>query len=224
MSVFAPKYHIGALTDENITEGRMSTVGRTGQHHEITVYFSGEQYGVTVKGEERILDSGKRLEIRSFRNTDGCTVKILTPDDVIGIFYLHQSGIISVDRHKGLAFFIYKLNLIFIKIPMNCIFAASHVDIRNTVDLFPTEHADEFITVRHYGTVEDSGYSFYRISANNRVLTISPYRCSGMVFGFILPGYIRYCRADHLNLAHSGYLISVLFILLPVLRTLHFCE
>ena len=82
MSVFAPEYHIGALTDENITEGRMSAVGRAGQHHEIAVYFSGEQYGVTVKRKERILDSGKRLEILGFRNTDGCAVEILTLDDV----------------------------------------------------------------------------------------------------------------------------------------------
>ncbi len=138
----------------------MSAVGRAGQHHEITVYFSGEQYSVTVKGKERILDSGKRLEIRSFRNTDGCAVKILTPDDIVGIFYLHQSGIISVNRHERACLLHLQTESYLIKIPVNCIFAASHVDIRNTVDLFPTEHADEFITVRHYGTVEDSGYSF----------------------------------------------------------------
>ena len=125
MSVFAPEYHIGALTDENITEGRMSAVGRAGQHHEIAVYFSGEQYGVTVKRKERILDSGKRLEILGFRNTDGCAVEILTPDNIIGILHLHKSGIICINRHERLAFFIYELDLILIKIPVNSILAAS---------------------------------------------------------------------------------------------------
>ena len=55
--MFAPEYHIGALTDKDVTERRMSTVGRAGQHHEIAMYYSGKQYGVTVKGKERILDS-----------------------------------------------------------------------------------------------------------------------------------------------------------------------
>ena len=125
MSVFAPVYHIRALTDKDISERCMSAVGRTGQHHEIAVYFSGEQYGVTVKGKERILDSYKRLEIRGFRNTDGCAVEILTPDDIVGIFYLYQSGIICINRHERLAFFIYELDLILIKIPVNSILATS---------------------------------------------------------------------------------------------------
>ena len=223
VSVFAPVYHIRALADENITERRMSAVGRAGQHHEIAVYFSGKEYCITVERQERIFNSYKSLEICSLGDTDGCTIEILTPDDVIGIFYLHQSGIVGVDRHKRLALFIYKRNLILLEIPVNGILAAPQIDIRNTVDLFPTEHTDKFITVRHYRTVENSGYSFYRISANDRVLCVSPYRCSGMSFGFILPGYLGYGLADHLYFTHSSYLISVLFILLPVLRTLHFC-
>ena len=125
MSVFAPEYHIGALTDKDVSERSVSTVGRTGQHHEITVYFSGEQYRITVERQERIFNSYKSLEICRLCNTDRCTVEILTPDDIVGIFYLYQSGIICINRHERLAFFIYELDLILIKIPVNSILAAS---------------------------------------------------------------------------------------------------
>ena len=63
----------------------MSRIGRSRQHKEIAVYLSGEQNRITVERKEGILDPGKGLEILCLCHTYRSTVKVCTPDDIIGI-------------------------------------------------------------------------------------------------------------------------------------------
>ena len=178
MTVFSPVGEIRTLTDKNIAERCVAAVGRSREQHEIAADLAREQHRIPVKRQERILDSGKCLKIRCLRHTDRCAVEILTPDNIVGILHLHKSRIISVDRHEGLTVLVHKVNLVFLKIPVDGILASSQIDIRNSVRLFSAEDADELIPVRHYRTVEDSRHALHRISADDRVLLVSPYRCS----------------------------------------------
>ena len=51
--------------------------------------FRGEQTnGIPVKRQEWIFNPNKGLEIGGLCHTNGCTVSILTPDNIIGIFDL----------------------------------------------------------------------------------------------------------------------------------------
>ena len=138
--------------------------------------FSREEHSVPVKWEERIFNPCKCTEVGGLCHTDCCAVKVLAPNYVIGILYFYQSWIICIYWHKGFPVFVNKLYFIFFKIPMDCIFASSHIDIWNTIGLFSTEYSDEFISIRHYCTVKDSCYSINWISSNDWVLCITPYR------------------------------------------------
>ena len=80
---------IRALTYEDITEWCMSTIGWTGKHHKVSIDLSWEQYCITVKWEEWILNSCECLEILCLCHTDCCSVEILTPDNVICVFYFY---------------------------------------------------------------------------------------------------------------------------------------
>jgi hypothetical protein len=112
--------------------------------------------GITIEWEERILNPCKRLEICCFCHADCCSVEILTPDDIIGVFYFYKSWIICIDWHKWIAVFIYEWNLVFFKIPVDGIFAVSKINIWNTIGLLSTEHTDESITIWHNRTVKNS--------------------------------------------------------------------
>lgn len=53
-----------------------------------------------------------------------------------------------------------KLDLIFFKIPMDRVFASSHINVWDSVGLFSTEHADELSFIRHNSTVKNTCHPF----------------------------------------------------------------
>ena len=202
MTVFSPVSQVRALRKEDISEWCMSAVARTGKHYKVSIDFSREQNCISVKWKERILNSYKSFEICCFCHTDRCTVEILAPDDIVSIFYFYKTRIVSIYRHEFFPVFIYELNLIFIKVPVNSIFASAKVNIRDSVCLLTTEHTDEFSFIRNYCTVENSCNFFDRISSDDRVFVISPYRSSHKFCRFFLPRYVWHCRSDNFNFAH----------------------
>lgn len=208
MSVLAPVGQIRALAHKNITERRMSAVGRAGQQHEIAVNLAREKYRVAVERKERILNSRKRLKISRLRHTDRRAVEILTPDNIISILYLHQTRIVCVYRHERFSVLVHEIDLVLVEIPVNRILASSEINIRNAVRLLPAEHTDESILIRHYRTVKNSCNPFYRISADDRVLLISPNRRIRDSFRALLPRHVRHCRANHFVLAHNPLPLS----------------
>ena len=188
----------------------MAAVRWSGKHHIIAVNFSREKNCISVKWNERIFNSCKSLEICCFCNTDRCTVKILAPDHIIGIFYFYETWIVCIFRHKRLAFFVDKIDLFFIKCPVKSVLTSSKINERNAVHLLTTEHADKFSFIRNNRTVEDSGNSLYRITSDHRVFRISPQWCSFMIFQFVLPRHVWNCRADHFIFAHIIFLLLLL--------------
>ena len=181
----------------------MSAVGRTGKHHEVTIYFSREQHSIAVKWEERILNASKRLEISCFCHADCCPIEILTPDNIICILYFNESRIICINRHKRLAILIYERNLILFETPMDCILTSSKIDIWNTVGLLTSEYTDKTIFIRHYRTVKNTCHTLQRISSDDRILAVSPDWCSvKFTCRSLLPRYIRYRRCKHLYFTH----------------------
>ena len=100
MAVTTPEFHIGALGEENIAERRMTGVGRAGQQCVVAADLAREQHRVAVEGNERVFDAGKGLEIGGFRHTDGRTVEILAPDNIVGAFDLDKARIVGINRHK----------------------------------------------------------------------------------------------------------------------------
>ncbi|MNT90096.1 hypothetical protein D3C72_2309330 [compost metagenome] len=96
----------------------MSAVTWTGQHHEVIIDFSREQYTVPVEGQEWIFQADKCFEILRFSNTDSCAVKICTPDNIKCIFDLNQTWIVSITRLIRVTFFIHKSDRLIINFPI----------------------------------------------------------------------------------------------------------
>ena len=88
MAMMSPVFQILAFAQENISEWGVSAVARTGQHQELSVHLAWEQNSIPVKRQEWIFNPNKGLEIGGLCHADGCTVSILTPDNIIGIFHL----------------------------------------------------------------------------------------------------------------------------------------
>ena len=160
MAVFTPVFHIRALGNKDITKWSMSAVTWAGKHHEFIINLSREKDCISVKWKERIFNSCKGFEILCFCNTDCCAIEILTPDDIISIFYFYQSWIICIFRHKIISVFILERNFFFIKIPVDGILASSKIDIWNTVCLFSTEYTDELSFIWHNRTVKNTCNTF----------------------------------------------------------------
>ena len=202
MAVFAPVQHIRALGQEDVTERCVAAVAWTGQHHEVAVNFSREENGISVEWKEWILHTYEGFKIFCFCHSDGCTVEVLAPDDVVGIFYFYKTRVICVNRHERFAFFVNELDFVLIEIPVDRIFASSKVDVRDSVCLLTTEYSDELVAVRHNGAVEDSCYFLHRISSDNRILAVSPYRCTGKLSRAFLPWHIFDSISNNFNFAH----------------------
>ena len=132
MAVFAPVQHIRALGQEDVTERCVAAVAWTGQHHEVAVDFSREENGISVEWKEWILHTYEGFKIFCFCHSDGCTVEVLAPDDVVGIFYFYKTRVICVNRHERFAFFVNELDFVLIEIPVDRIFASSKVDVGAT--------------------------------------------------------------------------------------------
>ena len=205
MTMFSPVCHIRAFTEEDIPERCMSAVRRSGKHDIVSVDLSREKNRIPVKWNKRILQSCERFEISCLCKSDRCSVKILTPDQVICIFYFDKTRIICIFRHESLAFSINKVDLFFIKFPVKCVFASSEINKRNTVCLLSTEYSDKFSFIWDNSTVEDSCHTLYRITVDHRVFTVTPERCSCKIFRFILPRHVRHCRTDHFIFTHSDF-------------------
>ena len=202
MAVTAPELHIRALAQEDVTERRVAAVRGAAQQGVHAVDLPGEQHCVAVEGDKGVLDADKGLEVGGLGDADGRTVEVLTPDDVVGVLHLHQTGIVGVHRHKWLALFVDKGNLVLIKGPVDAILAASQIDVGDAVDLLTTEHADELALVGHHGAVEDAGYPFHRIAVDDGVLAVPPHR-SGNVSGLFLPWNVGQGVAEHFYIIHK---------------------
>ena len=202
MAVTTPELHIRALAQEDVTKGRVAAVRGAAQQGVQAVDLPGEEHGVAVEGDEGVLDADKGLEVGGFGDADGRTVEVLTPDDVVGILYLHQTGIVGVHRHKRLALFVDEGDLVLAKVPVDAVLAASQIDVGDAVDLLPAEHTDELALVGDDRTVEDAGYPFHRIAVDDGVLAVPPHR-GGNIGRLFLPGDVGQCVAEHFYVAHK---------------------
>ena len=190
----------------------MSTITWTRQKFEFTIDLSWEKNCISVKWKEWILNSCKCLEILCLSHSNRSSVEILTPDDVISIFYFYKSWIICINRHKIISIFIFKRNLVFFKIPVNRILTLSKINIRNSVCLFPTEHSNKSIFIWHNCTVEDSCNSRCRISSNNRIFIISPkWKSCLIVCRSLLPWHIWYIWSNNFHVTHIYSSVLLIF-------------
>ena len=164
----------------------MAAVRRAAQQGVQTVDLPGEQHGVAVEGDKGILDADKGLEVGGLGDADGRTVEVLTPDDVVGVLHLYQTGIVGVDRHERLALLVDEGDLVLVEGPVNRILAVTQIDIGHAVDLFAPEHTDELALVWHHGTVEDACHPFHRVAVDDGVLAVPPHRAGG-IGGLFLP-------------------------------------
>ena len=182
----------------------MAGVGRAGEHDKIAVDFSREKNSVAVEGQEGVVQPGEGFEILSFGQTDGCAVKVGAPHDIIRVFHLDQTRVIGIAWHEGLAVFIHKLNLVFVKIPVNAVLAAAKVNKRNAVRLLAAEHADKSSFIRNDGGVENARYAGDRIAVDDGVFAVAPERAVGyFAAGFVLPGHFFRNGRENLILGHS---------------------
>ena len=149
--------------------------------------FPGEQHRIAVEGDEGVFQTCKGLEIRGFGDADGSTVKILTPDGVVGVLDLHQTGVVGVLGHEGLALAVDEGNLVPVKVPMDAVGAPAKVDIGDTVQLLAPEHADEAVLIGNNRTVENPGDTGQGIPADNRIFRVPP-QGAFAAGGLILPG------------------------------------
>ena len=226
MSVLSPINKIRALAQENISEGRMAAVRGPAEQHVVAVNLPRKKHGIAVKRDKGILKPGKGLEVRGLSHSDGCAVKILAPDNIVGILHLHQPGIIGIHRHEGLARLVHKGDFFLIKFPMDGILAPAHINIGNSVGLLPPEHADKRILIGHHRTVKNSRNTLHRISPDNGIFRISPDRgpCKGL--RPLLPGYILYNGCNHFHFAHHFLFsapygaVSIVFICTVSFRSL----
>ena len=189
----------------------MTGVGRAGQQCVVAADLAREQHRVAVEGNERVFDAGKGLEIGGFRHTDGRTVEILAPDNIVGAFDLDKARIVGINRHKRLGPFSFtKGNFILVKIPVDAVGAASQIDIRDAVDLLAAENTDVRALIGHHGRVEDARHAGQRVAPDNGVFGIAPNRgaAGGRLF---LPGHIRQCAAVQFYSRHIGSLLYYSF-------------
>ena len=150
---------------------------------------------VPVERKERVLKSRKCLEIGRDSHTDRSAVRVLAPDDIILVIDPDKSRIIRIERHKGLAVFIDKIDPVLLKAPVNAVLGAAEINERNSVLSLRAEHADEAVLIRDNCAVEDSCDMLHRISSDDRVLCISPDRDVSEVCRSFLPRHVRNSRA-----------------------------
>ena len=181
----------------------MSAVTWTRQKFKFAINLSWEKDCISVKWKEWIFNSCKCLEILCLRHTNCSSVEILTPDNIIGVFYFYESWIVCINRHKIVSVFIFKRYLVFFKIPVNCIITLSKINIWNSICLFSTEHSYKSIFIRHNCTVENSCNSRCRISSDDWIFIKSPERKSCLIVcRSLLPWHIWYIWSDNFYVTH----------------------
>ena len=203
MAVAAPELHVGALAQEDVPKGGVARVGGAAEHDVHAVDLAGKQHRVAVEGNEGILKPGKGLEIGGLGQADGRAVKVLAPDDVIGVLHLDQAGVVGVDRHGGLALFVHEGDLLGVEGPMDAVGAAAQVDVGDAVGLLAPEHADVGAFVGHDGAVEDARHAGQGVAPDDRVIAVAPQR-GGAAGGFVLPGDVGQVAAQKGGFAHKA--------------------
>src|SRR3972149_2616338 len=153
----------------------MSVVAGPAEHHEIAVYFSGEQNSVTVKRQKGVFQLDEGFEILCLRYGDSRPVEVIAPGNVIRACYLHQSWVVTVkDWLCGRTVFIEKCDNLFFNFPTNTVLASTQMQIGIPVLMVGPENADKFALIRDDGTVKNSARIFQRVQGDYRILVISP--------------------------------------------------
>ena len=199
VAMLAPELHVVGLGNEDITEGSVTGVGRTGHQHILAVDLAGEQNTVTVVGQEGILQLMECLEVLSVANADGGAMVAVAPGDVVLAIQIANAGVITVDLlgHNGIAL---KYDGIVTDLPVDTILGEANIDVHLDSTVVAAENAGEAITKGNHSAVENTVGTLSGMASNDGVLGVTP-DGHEMAFRSILPGDILQFRSD--NLAHN---------------------
>ena len=189
-TVLSPKLHIGRLAQPDVSERRMSTVGRTAEHHVVAVDLFGEENTIAVEGQESIFHLEELLEVESVAYTDGgATSETIAPRDPVTVFNPYAAGVVFIEVfcHDRVATGCgLEYDGFVVDFPVYAILRESCEDVHLHAFVIAAENTGECITKTYYGAVEDAVAAGDGIAVDNWIFRISPYHV-GTSGGAILP-------------------------------------
>ena len=159
VSVLAPVLHIGRLRNIHIAERSMTAVGRTGEHQILIVDLSGEEYAVSVKGQECVLALIEGLEIKCVANADGGLPAVsVAPCHPVSVLDPGNSGVIAVAPliyFLGRLVSLYELDPLGSDIPIKTVVGETYMKLHVSYLIVNTENSCELALERNNSAVED---------------------------------------------------------------------
>ena len=193
MSVLAPVLHVGGLGDVHIAEGGMTAVGGTAEHHELVIDLPGEQYAVSVEGQEGVLALIEGLEIVGVADADGGFPAVgVAPGHPVSVLDPAYAGIVAV---APLVYFLGGLvglneyDAVGSEIPVDAVLGEAGVELHVPCLVVNAEHARELAVIGNYCAVEYRVGGREQVAGDYGVGVISPYNV-GAALGLVLPGHI----------------------------------
>ena len=154
MPMMAPVDHVGALTVEHVTKGRVPLVAGSAKHRELPVYPAREKHTIPVIRQERILHLVESLEIVGVTHAYGGPVVAVTPREVIPVLKPAHTRIVAVNEVADLVVFTPELYPLRLYLPVDAISAHSSMELHNPGRVIAAKYARKTVLKRHDGAIE----------------------------------------------------------------------
>ena len=213
MTMASPKFEIGRLTIEDVTESSVSRVGRTRKHGKTAIDFLGEEHTIAVVGQEGILQLVEGHKVIGPSQANSRSMMIVAPRHIVAAINLSHTRVVAIAPLCHFGSSTFKLDGIGIHVPLQAIFGKTHVEGHAAVFVVHAEHTCISFLKRHYCGVENTVAVGQEVTRNHRVCGISPQNIIAR-FGTILPGHIgERCSLYGQFVIHydSLFCISVIF-------------
>ncbi len=128
----------------------------------------------------------KIFKIKSICDSYGGTMVSVAPGNIITIFYVTNSWVITVNLFRNFLIFACKFNGLRLYVPADTVFTEPCIDIHGHSLAVTAEYSCKPLLKRHYRTVKNTIRGGYCISSDNWVCIITPDRIV-VPFRFILP-------------------------------------
>ncbi len=176
VAVASPELHVGRFAIEDVTEGGVSGVARTGEHSEIAVDLLGEEYAVAVVGQESILQLVEGLEVLCPSDTDGGAVVAVAPGHVVAVFDEAYAGVIAVYPLSNFLVVAFEAERFLVDVPVYTVLRETYMEYHAAVGIIAAEHSGEAFAERYDGAVEDTVACGQQVAGNDGVFGTTPQR------------------------------------------------
>ncbi len=187
VAVFAPVFHVGGVTDEDVAKGGVSVVARAGEHGVASAYLLRKEHTVAVEGEEGILALMEGAEVVGVANAYGGPVVSVAPGYPVAVADAGHAGVVFVVGldHVGVSGF--ETNGVGIDAPMYAVVAKPGENVHLHPPVVAAKHAGEAVAKGDYCAIEYAVGRGDVVAVDNGVVGVAPHDVGG-AFGPFLPG------------------------------------